>query len=273
VTADKNELRQAPTTKGEQRVVILTGADGAVGRQIARALLSDGYRLALANYGLITDTELRACLDNQPDRAQAWQVDLAEETEMRWFVDEVVRHWGRVDALINMAGLKLFLPFEEMSTDTFRRVNAVNLTAPEVLCSLVVPLMRAQRSGRIINMSSRAGLEFYGSGTVYCASKAGLVGFSQALADALCGTGITVNVLCPPTIDTEEFRQEQPHADFRRLAKLEHITATIRELLRPEDKTTGAIFPYYTLRSYVKATYSALAQHLRWLTGLRRDVL
>ena len=256
-------------SESKPNVVLLTGASRGIGRQIARSLIERGYIVAMLSRTATTDPVLCKAIDLRGGRAAEWQVDVRDHHAVCAVVGKVLARWGRIDALINNAGQKVFDEFLQIPPAQFEEVVHTNLLGPYYLCREVVPIMLNQRYGRIVNISSRAGLEFYGLSTAYSASKAGLVGFSQSLADALKGTGITVNVLCPPTVLTEEYLEQEPQLDTRRLLKVEQLVLVVLDLLRPDSHITGQIYPFYSPRSYIRGALLDVVKYLRWFVQLR----
>ena len=123
-------------------------------------------------------------------------------------INKTVQHFGRVDILVNNAALARPTRFPDLSADEWRLALEVNMTAPFLLIKAVLPVMKAQNYGRIINISSTAGRTVSTlGGAHYTASKAGLLGLTRAAAKELGRFGITVNAVCPGMIDTELTRE------------------------------------------------------------------
>jgi NAD(P)-dependent dehydrogenase (short-subunit alcohol dehydrogenase family) len=250
-------------------VIVLTGASRGIGKHLALALVKTGYSVAMGSRHRTTDPELLEAIETHDTRVREWELDITDYQCICTLVDQILAWQGRIDVLINNAGQKLFDEFLGIAPVQFEQVVHTNLIGPVSLCYQVVPLMLKQGYGRIINMSSRAGLEFYGQGTAYCSSKAGLIGFSQSLADALKGTGINVNVLCPPTILTPEYLEQKPNLDRRHLVKVQQIIRVVLDLLNPDCKVTGRIFPFYSSRSFVKSMFMDIHKYIQLLPQLR----
>jgi len=254
------------------QVIIITGASQGIGLQVATTLINDGHILALFDKKPIVDPVLLSYLRSNPSRVKEWQIDVTNKKDINEAVEEVVSLWGRVDAIINIAGEKLYAAHENILPEQFDKVIKTNLYGPFYLCNQVIPIMKQQGYGKIINMASRSGMEFYAKGTAYCTSKAGLIAFSQSLAEALLETGIKVNVLCPSAVATPELRQEEPEADFRRMTEVDEIVEVIRVLLRLENHKTGTIFPFYNLRSYVKAMLKTCVRFIKWIPQIKTKI-
>ncbi len=251
------------------QVIIITGVSQGIGLQVATTLINDGHILALIDKKPIKDPVLLSHLRSSPRRVKKWQIDVTNKKDINEAVKEIVSLWGRVDAIINIAGEKLYTAYENILPNQFDKVIKSNLNGPFYLCNQVIPIMKQQEYGKIINMASRSGMEFYAEGTAYCTSKAGLIAFSQSLAEAMRGTGITVNVLCPATVATVELRKAEPEADFRKMTQVDEIVNVIRVLLRYKNRRTGMIFPFYNLRSFLKAILKTCVQFIKWIPQIK----
>lgn len=253
----------------EGKVIVITGTSRGIGLQVALALNNDGHTLALFDKKPIKDPVLKSQLRSNPGRIREWCIDVTDRNAIEDAVKEIISRWGRIDALINIAGEKLYTAYENILPEQFDSVIKTNINGPYYMCYAVIPIMKQQKYGKIINMASRSGMKFYAEGTAYCASKAGLIGFSQALAKALHGSGIAVNVLCPSAVATPELMQEEPEADFARMTKIHEIVDTIRVLLCLKNQRTGMIFPFYNLRSYVKGIIRTCVQFIKWIPQIK----
>jgi NAD(P)-dependent dehydrogenase (short-subunit alcohol dehydrogenase family) len=193
---------------GEPRpTAVVTGAARGLGRVIAMTLAAEGYDLALVD---MADTAATAA-DVGALGARAWTatVDVSSEADVTTFAADVRQRWGRVDALVNNAGVSLLVPAERTPTESWRRVIDVNLTGPFLLCRELGPLMLAARSGSIVNVASIAGLRGVSHRVAYNASKHGLIGLTSTLAAEWGGRGVRVNAVCPGWIKTEMDAEDQ----------------------------------------------------------------
>jgi len=129
--------------------------------------------------------------------------NIVEESLVEGFVRAVYDHWGRVDVLINNAGISLIAPAETISADEFRRVLEVNLVAPFLLAKAFGTRMLAAKQGCIVNVASVAGLVGIADRAAYNASKHGLIGLTRTLAAEWGGRGVRVNAVCPGWVKTE----------------------------------------------------------------------
>jgi NAD(P)-dependent dehydrogenase (short-subunit alcohol dehydrogenase family) len=153
------------------------------------------------------------------ERALAVPGDVAAAGIPEEIARNTLERFGRIDILVNNAALPLSTRFPDLAAEEWRRVIEVNLTAPFLMTKAVLPAMRTQHYGRIINISSSAGrMVSTLGGAHYTASKAGLLGLTRAAAKELGQFGITVNAICPGMIDTELTREHASDAMLERLA-------------------------------------------------------
>jgi 3-oxoacyl-[acyl-carrier protein] reductase len=199
------------------RVALVTGAARGLGRAIAVRLLERGAAVAVHVRDQARAEALAAELGQ---RAFAVAGDLTTEGVPALLVERTVAWQGRLDVLINNAALPLTTRFEKISADEWRHAFEVNLTAPFLLTQAAIPTMKAQRYGRVVNISSTAGrMVSTLGGAHYTSSKTGLLGLTRAAAKELGVHGITVNAVCPGMIDTELTRE---NASDERLEQLAH---------------------------------------------------
>jgi NAD(P)-dependent dehydrogenase (short-subunit alcohol dehydrogenase family) len=196
-------------------VAIVTGAARGLGRAAAERLHEQGASVAVHARDLARAAAVAEALG---ERGFAVEGDLAIEGVPAAIVRRTVERFGRVDVLVNNAALPLTTRFEQIAAEEWRRALEVNMTAPFLLIQAVVPHMKAQGYGRVVNVSSTAGrMVSTLGGAHYTASKTGLLGLTRAAAKELGKYGITVNAVCPGMIDTELTRES---ASPERLAAL-----------------------------------------------------
>jgi len=175
------------------RVAAITGAAQGIGRRTAEVLAGEGYALAL--------------LDRQPvdgfPAALVHTGDVADESSVADFARAVDDRYGRVDVLVNNAGIACIAPAEDTPVDVWRTVLDVNLTGPFLLCQEFGRRMLSRRDGSIVNIASVAGLRGVADRAAYNASKHGLVGLTRTLAVEWGGRGVRVNAVCPGFTDTD----------------------------------------------------------------------
>lgn len=196
------------------RVAIVTGAARGLGRAVAERLHERGACVAIN----VRDAERAERVAKEiGERAFAVPGDVAAPNDI---VQRTIERFDRIDILINNAALPLTTRFEGITAEEWRRALEVNLTAPFLLIKGVLPTMKAQKYGRVVNISSTAGrMVSTLGGAHYTTSKTGLLGLTRAAAKELGAFGITVNAVCPGMIDTELTRESAAPDVLERLAR------------------------------------------------------
>lgn len=184
------------------RVALVTGAGRGIGRATADALAAEGYRVILA--------ELRPPLGRRAERALARrgpgaffvETDVADARSVRRLAAVVRQQVGHLDCLVNNAGILEPGPLTRVREAAVQRMLAVNLAGPLLVTRALLPLMRRRRRAAIVNVASLLGKFGMADYVTYCASKFGVVGFTEALAEELRNTDIGVWAVCPGQVDT-----------------------------------------------------------------------
>ena len=172
----------------EQKVILITGASGGMGSALAELFSAENVLLALQyNTNVIKIPESNAIAH--------FQANLTSEPEVEKLVSDVISKFGRIDVLINNAGISKSSMSWKTDIETWRETMAINLDAPFFLSKHVIPGLRNQKSGRIINISSVVAQTGFIGTSAYAASKAGLIGLTKTLSKELSSSGITVNAL------------------------------------------------------------------------------
>lgn len=200
----------------EGRVAIITGAWRGLGRAAAERLHERGASIAVNVRDRIRAESLAQSFG---ERAIAVPGDIAARGVVEEIVRATVERFGRIDILVNNAAFARSTRFPDLSAGEWREALEVNLTAPFLFTQAVLPVMKAQGYGRIVNISSSAGRTVSTlGGAHYTASKAGLLGLTRAAAKELGQYGITVNAVCPGMIDTELTHENASSVLLERLA-------------------------------------------------------
>jgi len=183
------------------RVAVVTGAAQGIGRRTAQVLGEAGYNLLLLDLQSCEAT--LSALPATGFEAEALIGDIADGSLIAQAAELVMQRWGRVDVLVNNAGISFIAPAEMTEASAFRRVLEINLVAPFVLSRIFGSIMLEQREGSIVNVASIAGLVGVSDRSIYNASKHGLVGLTRTLAGEWGGRGVRVNAVCPGWVKTE----------------------------------------------------------------------
>lgn len=195
-----------------RRVALITGAAQGIGRCIARTLGARGYALALNDVRAPTDT--LTALHTAGCEAVELVGDVADERTIDAGVERIVSRWGRLDVLVNNAGVSCIRRAQDTSTEQFRRVLEINLVGAFIAARAAGKVMLAQRSGSIINIASIAGLVGIADRVAYNASKHGLVGMTRTLAAEWGGHGVRCNAICPGWVKTEMDAADQAGGSY-----------------------------------------------------------
>lgn len=182
------------------RVWFITGASSGFGRALAEAALARGEKVAVAARREAQLEELKA---KAPERVLTLPLDVTEPAARAAAVRKIIARFGRIDVLANIAGRGSLGAVEEFSPDQLRAQMEINFFAAAELTREVLPTLRTQRSGHILNLTSIGGLISIGGFGAYCASKFALEAWSEALADEVAGIGIRVTLVEPGNFRTE----------------------------------------------------------------------
>ena len=185
------------------RVAVVTGAARGIGRGIAEALAAEGASMVVADVDAEGAERVAEALAGAGVQALGVPVDVGVEVDARRLAEATVDAFGRVDVLVNNAGVASSSPLIETTLDEWNRVLAVDLTGVFLCSRAVAPTMIAQGSGVIVNVGSQLGLRGAPNLAAYCAAKAGVHGLTKALARELAPHGIRVNAIAPGPVDTE----------------------------------------------------------------------
>jgi len=161
--------------------------------------------------------------------ARAWRVDVGEWEQVKGWADEVLREFGRVDVLVNNAGIFLDKPLLETGVDEWERVLRVNLSGQFYCIKAFVPHMLG-RGGHVINISSTSGKKPYERQGAYCASKYGVLGLTKVLALELREAGVHVSAICPGGVDTELVRGKLDRPDWLEPEDIAEVVAFLLKL-------------------------------------------
>lgn len=186
------------------KTAVVTGASRGIGKAIALELAKEGAFVVI-NYNGSTEKaqEVKAEIEKNGGNAQIFQCDVSQYEECQTFINEVIKKYGKIDILINNAGITKDGLLMRMTEEDFDRVLDVNLKGTFHTIRFVSRQMMKQRYGRIVNMASVVGISGNAGQANYAASKAGVIGLTKAAAKELASRGVTVNAVAPGFIETD----------------------------------------------------------------------
>ena len=241
------------------RVAIVTGAAGGLGQAICRGLVASGASVALVDLkGEVLDaltTELAAA-------AAAFPTDLTDRAAVQGLPDAVVERFGRLDIVVNNAGIRTVHPFAEHPVDAWQRALDVNLTAPFLLTQAAVAHLQASGSGTVVNTTSTAAELAFGNRVAYNVSKAGLKMLTRTSALELGPLGIRCNAVAPGVVETPLNSHYFQDADFSELIV---SNTPVRHWGKPDDVAGPVVFLCSDSARYVNG--ATILVDGGWTTG------
>jgi len=220
----------------QEKVIVVTGASGALGKVVAETALARGARVAAIDFAAA-----QAAPTNQ--RLELGGVDLTDAAQARAAIDAAAAHFGKLDALINIAGGFAFETVTEGDPKTWQRMVALNVTTALNASRAAIPHLLASRAARIVNIGAFGALQAGSGMGAYAASKSGVHRLTEALAAEHKGK-ITVNAVLPSIIDTAANRESMPKADFSKWVTPQELAEVILFLASDAaSAVTGALIP------------------------------
>jgi NAD(P)-dependent dehydrogenase (short-subunit alcohol dehydrogenase family) len=219
------------------RSIIVTGGFGVLGQAVAEAFAAQGDKVARIDFAPSPAVPLAGALD-------IGGVNLTDSDATAAALDKVAGAHGGIDVLVNVAGGFTWETLEDGSLDSWARMQAMNLMTNATITKLALPALKAADHGRIVNIGAGAAIKAGMGMGAYTASKSGVHRLTEALAEELGGTGVTVNAILPSIIDTPTNRADMPDADTSGWVKPEAIADVILFLASPAARgVTGALIP------------------------------
>ena len=233
------------------KVALITGATRGIGKQIALELASQGYNIAL-NYRKQNE-ELEALkkeIESQNVKCLTIYGDVSNYEDVEKFIKEIIKEFGKIDVLVNNAGITKDMLLMRMKKEDFESVIDVNLIGTFNVTKNVIPYMMKARNGKIVNISSVVGISGNAGQTNYSASKAGIIGFTKSLAKEVASRNINVNAIAPGFIKTdmtdvlkEEVKEEiSKTIPLKRMGEAKDVANLVKFLVSEESNyITGQV--------------------------------
>ncbi|WP_041918701.1 SDR family oxidoreductase [Gloeocapsa sp. PCC 7428] len=223
-----------------QKVAIVTGGGRGLGEAICHALADAGITTVVADVRVESAEKVAQDLRQNGKEAIAVSLDVADSEQVATVTDKVISQYGKVDVLVNNAGIDLTVPLEEMPVQEWDRILGVNLTGPFLMSQAVFPTMKAQGGGSIINITSTAAKRAWANASAYHASKWGLLGFSHALHVEGRPHNIKVTAVVAGGMQTPFLTERFPDIDMTTLQDPKNVAQTVLYLLMQPAETVIA---------------------------------
>jgi NAD(P)-dependent dehydrogenase (short-subunit alcohol dehydrogenase family) len=231
------------------QVVMVTGGTGTLGGAVARAFAGEGAKVIVVDRNA---EKQRRRFPDWVDSDKHWlaaPVDVMRAEDAAKTVAQALARYGRLDVLVNtVGGYQAGKPVYEMELATWHLMLDLNARSTLIMCQAAIPPMLSQSSGKIVNVSGRAGLAGSANHAAYSAAKSAVIRLTESMAAEVRDKGINVNCVLPGTIDTADNREAMPKADTRKWVRPESLADVILFLASPAARDIhGAALPVYGL--------------------------
>nr|WP_285868068.1 3-hydroxybutyrate dehydrogenase [Mesobacillus maritimus] len=244
----------------EQKVVFITGAARGIGFEIGKTFAESGAAVVLTDLDETGVAEAAESLRQDNLEALGIKCDVTNEGELKEALNKAVEAYGRLDVLINNAGLQHVAAIEDFPKEKFELLLSIMLTAPFTAIKHVFPIMKKQGYGRVINMASINGLIGFAGKAAYNSAKHGVIGLTKVAALEGAEHGITVNAVCPGYVDTPLVRNQMEDLAKTRNVPLERVLEDVLYPLVPQKR----LLDVQEVANYVMFLAS---EHAKGITG------
>lgn len=228
------------------KVVLITGASKGIGKTIAIQLARIGYDMLIVGRNGDQLLQTKKEVEKHNIRCSIMNADLSNADAPSAIIQEVIRVFGKLDVVINNAGVANSMPIKETSVEMWDKIFSVNARAPFFICKEAFPFLKRSSKPVIINIGSVVDFKGYTNQSAYSSSKHALAGFTKVLAKEVQDDGILVHLISPGGVNTEMVREMRPDIDGEKLIQPEEIAELIEFLLTRKGK--GTIDHFYIRR-------------------------
>ncbi|MFI8687817.1 3-hydroxybutyrate dehydrogenase [Rossellomorea sp. NPDC077527] len=220
----------------ENKVVVITGSASGIGFELGKSYAENGSKVVLTD---LNEEGVKKAAENLKElgyEAIGLKADVTSEEDIKNMIDKAYQQYGRIDVLVNNAGLQHVSPIEEFPTAKFELMIKIMLTAPFIAIKHVLPIMKEQKFGRIINVSSINGLVGFAGKAAYNSAKHGVIGLTKVAALESAPYGVTVNSICPGYVDTPLVRGQLKDIATTRNVPFEKVLEEVIYPLVPQKR-------------------------------------
>ncbi len=228
------------------KVALITGASKGIGRILALRLAQIGFDLMIVGRSRKHLLETKAEVENFKIRCAITEADLSLADVSLLIIDKVIHEFGRLDVVVNNAGVANSLPIKDTSVEMWDTIFKVNARAPYFICKEAIPYLRESENPIIINIGSVVGFKGYINQSAYASSKHALAGFTKVLAKEVQNDGIKVHLISPGGVNTEMVREVRPDINTDELIQPEEIAELVEFLITRKGR--GIIDHFYIRR-------------------------
>ncbi len=229
----------------QDKVVVVTGSGSGIGKAAVLAFGREGATVVVADVDAPAAQATAQQIVAAGGRAEPLQVDVSIAADVERMVATTAERFGRLDVLVNNAGIAFLLPITQVPEEEWDRLMSINLKGVYLGCKYAIPQMIRQGGGAIVNTGSIAGLRGFAMFDSYCAAKGGVVQLTKALAVEFARMGVRVNCVCPGIIDTAMLDQGVERVGLDKAAFMQEIAAPahpIGRIGRPEEVAAAILF-------------------------------